>query len=55
MSAWQAFLRKRWTQRSWPAGKAFAWLVSLFGLAFLAQIFWLAATSGKCWRVRRAC
>jgi diguanylate cyclase (GGDEF)-like protein len=42
MSAWQAFLRKRWTQRSWPAGKAFAWLVSLFGLAFLAQIFWLA-------------
>lgn len=43
MSAWQAVLRKRWTQRSWPAGKAFAALGSLFGLAFVAQIFWLAS------------
>jgi diguanylate cyclase (GGDEF)-like protein len=40
---WRAFLRAHWTQRSWPAGKALGWLGALFGVAFLAQILWLAS------------
>ena len=42
MSDWQTALRN-WTQRSWPAGKAFALLGALFGLASVAQIVWLAS------------
>ncbi|NMQ27123.1 GGDEF domain-containing protein [Candidatus Accumulibacter phosphatis] len=42
MSDWRTSLR-HWTQRSWPAGKALALLGALFGLAFVAQIVWLAS------------
>lgn len=36
-------LGEQWRRRGWPAGKAFALLGALFGLAFVLQIFWLAA------------
>ena len=36
-------LRGRWKQDGWPAGKAFALLGVIFGIAFGLQIFWLAA------------